>query len=62
MTSRAFSLPRISVVAITAIVILAPLSLIFWQSFLNAPFFNPSRHFGLAGFDSFSATPTSGPR
>src|SRR6202140_4927631 len=50
MTARSFSLPRSAVVAITALVILAPLSLIFWQSFLNAPFFNPAKHLG---FDAY---------
>jgi iron(III) transport system permease protein len=50
MTARAFSLPRITVVAITALVILTPLSLIFWQSFLNAPFFNPAKHLGLDAY------------
>ena len=44
MIARSFTLPRVSVVAITALVILTPLSLIFWQSFLNAPFFNPAKH------------------
>jgi iron(III) transport system permease protein len=50
MTARSFSLPRISVVLITALVVLTPLSLILWQSFLNAPFFNPVKHLS---FDSY---------
>src|SRR6202022_2539835 len=50
MTARSFSLPRSTVVAITALVILTPLSLIFWQSFLNAPFFNPAKHLGLDAY------------
>src|SRR5207237_8458288 len=50
MTVRSFSLPRSTVVVITALVILTPLSLIFWQSFLNAPFFNPAKHLG---FDAY---------
>jgi len=50
MTARGFSLPRTAVVAITALVILTPLSLIFWQSFLNAPFFNPAKHLGLDAY------------
>jgi len=50
MTRRGFSLPRSTVVAITALVVLAPVLLIFWQSFLNAPFFNPARHFGLGAY------------
>ena len=51
MTTRTFSLPRTSVVLITALVVLAPLSLILWQSFLNAPFFNPVKHLS---FDSYA--------
>src|SRR5439155_17351127 len=50
MTTRSISIPRISVVAITALVVLAPLSLIFWQSFLNAPFFNPAKYLS---FDAY---------
>src|SRR5450631_4081845 len=50
MTARSFSIPRTTVVAITALVILTPLSLIFWQSFLNAPFFNPAKHLGLDAY------------
>jgi len=50
MTARSFTLPRVSVVVITAVVILTPLSLIFWQSFLNAPFFNPAKHLS---FDAY---------
>src|SRR5450755_254286 len=50
MITRNFSLPRTAVVAITALVILTPLSLIFWQSFLNAPFFNPAKHLGLDAY------------
>src|SRR2546423_359607 len=51
MTARTFSLPRTAVVVITASVIFLPLGLIFWQSFLNAPFFNPAKHFG---FDAYA--------
>src|SRR5438876_8115270 len=50
MIARSFTLPRVSVVAITALVILTPLLLIFWQSFLNAPFFNPAKHLS---FDAY---------
>ena len=50
MTSRALSLPRSTVVALTAVAVLAPVLLIFWQSFLNAPFFNPAHKFGLASY------------
>src|SRR6266567_7954147 len=51
MTPRVFSLPRTAVVAVTAAVIFLPLGLIFWQSFLSAPFFNPSYRFG---FDAYA--------
>ncbi|HUH92440.1 MAG TPA: iron ABC transporter permease [Casimicrobiaceae bacterium] len=51
MTARPFSLPRTAVVAITAGVIFLPLGLIFWQSFLNAPFFVPTHRFG---FDAYA--------
>src|SRR5213083_2682938 len=51
MTARTFSLPRTAVVVITAVVIFMPLGLIFWQSFLNAPFFNPAKHLG---FDAYA--------
>src|SRR5258706_13569461 len=51
MTARTFSLPRTAVVAVTAAVIFLPLGLIFWQSFLNAPFFNPAYRFG---FDAYA--------
>ncbi|HET7033562.1 MAG TPA: iron ABC transporter permease, partial [Casimicrobiaceae bacterium] len=50
MTARAFSIPRTTVVAVTSVVVLAPVLLIFWQSFLTAPFFNPQRHFGLDAY------------
>src|ERR1700736_535182 len=51
MTARSFTLPRVTVVAITALVIFAPIGLIFWQSFLNAPFFAPLKHLS---FDSYA--------
>ena len=57
MIARSFSLPRTSVVAITALVVLSPLALIFWQSFLNAPFFNPERHVGVDAYAFIFADP-----
>src|SRR5213592_119448 len=51
MTARSFSIPRTTVVVITAAVIFLPLALIFWQSFLNAPFFNPARHLSLGSYE-----------
>jgi iron(III) transport system permease protein len=50
MTARGLSVPRTAVVAVTALVVLAPVLLIFWQSFLSAPFFNPQRHLGLDAY------------
>src|SRR5260221_11350643 len=50
MATRSFSIPRATVVAITALVVLAPVLLIFWQSFLNAPFFNPAKHLSLDAY------------
>jgi len=50
MTSRAFSVPRYAVASLTAVAVLAPVLLIFWQSFLNAPFFNPVRHLGFGSY------------
>jgi len=50
MTARASSLPRTAVVAVTALIVLTPVLLIFWQSFLSAPFFNPQRHLGLDAY------------
>src|SRR5881628_9801 len=50
MTTRSFSLPRTTVVVITAVVIFMPLTLIFWQSFLNAPFFNVAKHLSFGSY------------
>ncbi|NYT78679.1 iron ABC transporter permease [Alcaligenaceae bacterium] len=44
------SLPRGLTVALTALAIYLPLSLIVIQSFLSAPFFVPSRQFGVEGY------------
>jgi iron(III) transport system permease protein len=51
MTPRSFSLPRAAVVAVTTVVIFLPIGLIFWQSFLSAPFFNPAHRFS---FDAYA--------
>ena len=50
LAARSFSLPRTTVVVITAAAIFLPLALIFWQSLLNAPFFNPAKQFGLDAY------------
>jgi iron(III) transport system permease protein len=44
------ALPRAATIALTAAVIAAPLGLIFYQSFLDAPFFQPDKHFGLDAY------------
>ena len=51
MSARTLSVPRTAVVAVTAIVVLTPVLLIVWQSFLSAPFFNPARHWSLGAYD-----------
>jgi iron(III) transport system permease protein len=50
MISRSFSAPRTTIVAVTALVIFLPIGLIFWQSLLNAPFFNPAHRYGLDSY------------
>ncbi len=50
MSARTFSVPRTAVVAVTALVVLTPVLLIFWQSFLSAPFFNPARHLSFGAY------------
>jgi len=57
MTGRGLDLPRTTVVAITALVILTPLSLIFWQSTLNAPL-NPAKHLS---FDAYRSIVSAAP-
>jgi iron(III) transport system permease protein len=51
---RAFAVPfvvyRFLVIGITALAVLAPLSLVFYQSFLTAPFFQPSAQFSLDAY------------
>jgi iron(III) transport system permease protein len=42
---------RFIVIALMALVVLAPLSLIFYQSFLDAPFFDSSAKFSLFAYD-----------
>jgi iron(III) transport system permease protein len=43
------SLPRASVIGVTALAVFLPLGLIFYQSLLDAPFFAP-HHFGVGAF------------
>ena len=42
---------RLIVIALTASAVLAPLSLVFYQSFLDAPFFQPVTHLGLWAYN-----------
>ena len=41
---------RFVVIALTALAVLAPLSLVFYQSFLDEPFFNPAAKLGLDAY------------
>src|SRR5882672_10882449 len=45
------SLPRVSVIALTALAVFLPLGLIFYQSILNAPFFMPNKTIGVGAFE-----------
>ncbi len=51
---RGFAVPfvfyRILVIALTALAVLAPLSLVFYQSFLTGPFFQPSAKLSLDAY------------
>ncbi|HEX9290329.1 MAG TPA: iron ABC transporter permease [Anaeromyxobacteraceae bacterium] len=50
MGGTARSWPRLAVVAVTACAILLPLGIVFYQSFLDAPFFQPSAKLSLSAF------------
>ena len=45
------NLPRALTILVTAAAVLAPLSLIFYQSFLSAPFFDASKTLGLDAYE-----------
>ena len=45
-----FTFYRFVIIAVTALAVLAPLSLVFYQSFLTAPFFQPSAQLSLAAY------------
>ncbi len=45
------NLPRALTILVTAAAVLAPLSLIFYQSFLSAPFFDARKTFGLDAYE-----------
>jgi iron(III) transport system permease protein len=42
--------PRYAVILVTAVAVLMPLALIFYQSLLSAPFFSPDKKLGLGAF------------
>jgi iron(III) transport system permease protein len=46
-----FSYYRVLVIVVTALVVLAPISLVFYQSFLTAPFFQATARFSLDAYD-----------
>src|SRR3954470_24451861 len=48
MSTRLF---RFTVIALTALAVLAPLSLVFYQSFLDQPFFQPGAKLGLDAYE-----------
>lgn len=50
-------LPRLGVIGLTALAVFLPLALIFYQSLLSAPFFDPSKSLGLGAFAFIFADP-----
>ncbi|HSU42700.1 MAG TPA: iron ABC transporter permease [Casimicrobiaceae bacterium] len=51
------ALPRALTILLTAAAVLAPLSLIAYQSLLDAPFFDAVKHVGVAAYDFIFADP-----
>jgi iron(III) transport system permease protein len=51
------ALPRALTILLTAAAVLAPLSLIVYQSLLDAPFFDAVKHVGVAAYDFIFADP-----
>jgi iron(III) transport system permease protein len=47
---RPISFPRATVILLTAIAVFLPLGLIFYQSFLSAPFFMPNKELGFEAY------------
>jgi iron(III) transport system permease protein len=45
-----FTFYRFAIIAVTALAVLAPLSLVFYQSFLTAPFFQAGAQLGLSAY------------
>ena len=50
MMGRPISVPRATVILLTAIAVFLPLGLIFYQSFLSAPFFMPNKELGFEAY------------
>src|SRR4051794_34763438 len=50
-------IPRALTIVITAAAVLAPLSLIFYQSFLSAPFFDARKTLGIEAYEFIFADP-----
>ena len=48
---------RLLVLGLTTLAVATPLSLVFYQSFLTAPFFDPSAQFGLPAYSFVFADP-----
>ncbi|MGE5537373.1 MAG: ABC transporter permease [Gemmatimonas sp.] len=51
MRVSGYGLFRLAVIAVIALAVLAPLALVFYQSFLDAPFFQPSAKLSLDAYD-----------
>ena len=51
------ALPRALVISLTALAVFLPLGLVFYQSFLNAPFFMPKKELGFGAFAFIFADP-----
>jgi len=47
---KKMSLAKIAVIFITAIAVFLPIGLLLWQSFLDAPFFQAQKLYGLDAY------------
>src|SRR5438034_450702 len=56
-TATLAAVPRGLTIAVTAAAVLAPLSLIFYQSFLTAPFFDARKTAGIGAYEFIFADP-----
>ncbi|MEI6705291.1 MAG: iron ABC transporter permease, partial [Deltaproteobacteria bacterium] len=50
-------LSRKVVIILTALAVFMPIGLLFWQSFLSAPFFQPEKNIGLDSYRFIFADP-----